>query len=300
MGLTWYYRDETKNLNKFLHSNLLNNYTVKNLLVSFAILILLSACKTNQKVVYLQNAGQQISYNDTSVALIPDALLKVGDLLTITVNSATPEAALPFNLPLIPTMGGMNSYSQSNASASAGGIGSGSLQNYLINNRGEINFPVIGKIHALGMSKIELSDYIEKQIYPRYIKEEPIINIRFANFKVSVLGEVNKPGICNIDNEQVSILEAIALSGDLTIYGRRDNILLIRENNGKRITVRIDLRDKRLIESPYYFLQQNDILYVQPNGPKSRSSALGVAETLSISVVGTLISLTSLIVTLLR
>jgi polysaccharide export outer membrane protein len=150
------------------------------------------------------------------------------------------------------------------------------------------------------MTKNELSDYIEKQIYPRYMKEEPIINIRFANFKVSVLGEVIKPGICTIDNEQVSILEAIALAGDLTIYGRRDNILLIRENNGKRVTVRIDLRDKRLIESPYYYLQQNDILYVQPNNPKSRSSALGVAETLSISVVGTLISLTSLFVTLFK
>jgi polysaccharide export outer membrane protein len=271
---------------------------VKKLLVPFVALILFSACKTNQKVVYLQNAGQQITYNDTAVAPIPDALLKVGDLLTITVNSATPEAAIPFNLPLIPTMGGLNSYSQRNASG--GGVGSGTLQNYLINNRGDINFPVIGKIHAVGMTKNELSDYIEKQIYPRYMKEEPIINIRFANFKVSVLGEVTKPGICNIDNEQVSILEAIAQAGDLTIYGRRDNILLIRENNGKRVTVRIDLRDKRLIESPYYYLQQNDILYVQPNNPKSRSSALGVAETLSISVVGTLISLTSLFVTLFK
>ena len=270
---------------------------MKKIIYSFLVLLLITGCKTNQQVVYLQDAGKLITYKDSTVAPIPDATLKIGDLLTITVNSNTPEASVPFNLPLIPTQGGMNSYSMTNASTSGGG---GSLQNYLIDTKGDMMFPIIGKIHAAGMTKSELSDYIEGQIYPRYIKDIPIITIRYANFKISVLGEVNKPGLCEINNEKVSILEAVAMAGDLTIYGRRDNLLLIRETNGKRESVRIDLRDKRLIDSPYFFLQQNDILYVQPNNPKSRSSAFGTAEAISLSVVGTLISLTSLIVTLLR
>lgn len=237
-----------------------------------------------------------VSYNDSTASPIPDVTLKVGDLLTITVNSNTPEAAMPFNLPLIPNQSGFNSYNQGNAMSGSGG----SLQNYLVDTNGDIMFPIIGKIPAAGMTKSELSSYINQEISPRYIKENPIITIRYANFKVSVLGEVNRPGVCAIDNEKISIFEAIAMSGDLTIFGKRDNVLLIRENNGKRETIRLDLRDKRLISSPYYFLQQNDILYIQPNDPKSRSSALSTAETISISVVGTLISLTSLLVNLLK
>ena len=273
---------------------------MKKIIYSFLVLLLITGCKTNQQVVYLQDAGKLITYKDSTVAPIPDATLKIGDLITITVNSAVSESALPFNLPLLPSQSA-NSYSQSNTPVTPGGAGNnGTLQNYLVNIKGDIMFPIIGKIHVAGMTKSELSDYIEEQIYPRYIKDIPIITIRYANFKVSVLGEVGKPGICEINNEKVSIFEAIAMAGDLTIYGRRDNILLIRETNGKRESVRIDLRDKRLIDSPYFFLQQNDILYVQPNNPKSRSSAFGTAEAISLSVVGTLISLTSLIVTLLR
>jgi polysaccharide export outer membrane protein len=128
-----------------------------------------------------------------------------------------------------------------------------------------------------------------------------MILIRYANFKVSLLGEVKSPNVYNIQNEKISIFEALALAGDLTIYGRRDNVLLIRENlDGNRENIRIDLGDARLIDSPYYYLQQNDVIYVQPNNPKSRSSALSSAETLTVSLVGTLISLTSLLVNILR
>lgn len=272
---------------------------MKKIIFSFWAILLITGCKTNQQVVYLQDAGKLITYNDSTVAQIPDATLKIGDLLTITVNSNTPEAAQPFNLPVIPSVSGMNSYNQSNVTATLGGsIGNGSLQNYLVDIQGNIMFPIIGKLHVADMTKTELSDYIIKQIYPRYIKDEPILTIRYANFNISVLGEVARPGVMKIDNEKISIFEAIAMAGDLTIYGKRNNVLLIREKNGKRESVRIDLRDKRLIDSPYFFLQQNDILYIQPNNPKSRSSALSSAETLSVSIVGTLISLTSLIVTL--
>jgi polysaccharide biosynthesis/export protein len=270
---------------------------VKKVIPFFIVLLLLSSCNMSKKIVYVQNAGSPVSYADTTKSKIPDPRLKVGDLLVITVNANTPEAALPFNLPLVPSLG-LTNYDPSSTTISSAG---GSLQNYLIDTNGEITFPIIGKIKAVGMTKTALSDFIKDKIHPFYIKEDPIISIRYANYKVSVLGEVARPSVYTIQNEKINIFEAIALAGDLTIYGKRDNVLLIRENdNGKRETLRIDLRDERLINSAYYYLQQNDVLYIQPNKPKSRASGLSTAETVSISVIGTLISLTSLIVTLLK
>ncbi len=269
---------------------------MKKVIPFFVLLMLLSGCNMSKKIVYVQNAGSPVSYADTTKSKVPDPKLKVGDLLVITVNANTPEAALPFNLPLVPSQG-LTSYDPS-GSSSSGGIG---LQNYLIDTNGDITFPIIGKIKAVGMTKTALSDFIKDKIHPFYIKEDPIISIRYANYKVSILGEVAHPSVYAIQNEKINIFEAIALAGDLTIYGERDNVLLIRENdNGQRETLRIDLRDERLINSAYYYLQQNDVLYIQPNKPKSRASGLSTAETVSISVVGTLISLTSLIVTLLK
>jgi polysaccharide biosynthesis/export protein len=268
---------------------------VRKIILSIVLVVLLTGCDAYKKIVYVQNAGTAVSYSDSIQSVIPDPTLKIGDLLTITVNVAnTPEAATPFNLPLIPSEENMKSYSTKNASG-----GGTSLQNYLIDVQGNIIFPVLGKIHASGMTKTALSTYLKNKIYPFYTKEEPIITIRYANYKVSVLGEVGHPGVFDIQNEKISIFEVIALAGDLSIFGERNNVLLIRENaNGKRETIRIDLRDKRLIDSPYYYLQQNDVLYIQPNDQKSRSTFFGTAESLSLSVVGTLISLTTLIISL--
>ena len=258
---------------------------------------LLLSCNTNEKLVYLQNSGQPMPIPAAGeMAPIPDPVIKVGDLLSITVNTQTPEAAMPFNLPLVPTIG-MNNY---NVSRNTVSNYSGGLQNYIVGTDGTVTFPVIGTIPAVGKSKIELATAIKALIYPKYITEEPIVLIRFANFKVSVLGEVNRPGNFTIDNDKVSVFEALALAGDLTIYGRRDNVLLVRESDNQRETIRLDLRDKNLIQSPYYYLQQNDVLYIQQNDPKSRASALSTAETLTVSLVGTLISLTTLIVNITK
>jgi polysaccharide export outer membrane protein len=174
------------------------------------------------------------------------------------------------------------------------------MQNYLVDVEGYISFPVIGKIKAVGMTKIALTNYIKESLYPQYITEEPIVLIRFANFKVSVIGEVLRPGSFVIDNEKISLLEALALAGDMTIYGRRNSLLLIREQNGHRETIRIDMRDKNLVNSPYFYLQQNDVIYVEPNDPRARASGISAAESITISVVGTLISLTTLIINVLK
>jgi polysaccharide export outer membrane protein len=268
---------------------------VKKIILSLALVVLLTGCNAFQKIVYVQNAGTAISYTDSTKAVATDSKIKLGDLLIINVSSITPEAAQPFNLSS--NAGAVSLPGTTSVSAS----GSSAVSDYLVDNAGDINFPILGKIHVLGMTKTDLSNSLKSKIYPFYIKDEPIITIRYSNFKVSVLGEVARPGLCEIKNERVNILEVIAMAGDLTIYGQRDNVLLVREKaNGQRESVRIDLRDKRLIDSPYYYLQQNDVLYIQPNNPKARSTFFGTAESTSIGLISTLFSFTSLIVTLTK
>jgi polysaccharide biosynthesis/export protein len=260
------------------------------------LIALLTGCNAYEKVAYLQQAGTQAAFSATEQSAVPDPIIKVGDVLMITVNTNTPEAAIPFNLPLVPAGESSKSYSGGSGYLSYGL----SMQNYLVDMEGNLVYPVIGKIKVAGLRKAELAEQIKQTIYPRYITEEPIVLIRFVNYKVSVLGEVMRPGSFMIDNEKVSILEALALAGDMTIYGRRESVLLVREQNGNRETVRIDIRDKNLVNSPYFYLQQNDVLYVEPNDSRSRASAISAAESLSISIVGTLISLTTLLINILR
>lgn len=263
----------------------------------FFMLAIFFSCRTSEKVIYLQSSDS-IAYNVSGKfdASIPEPVIKIGDLLTITVNTTTPEAAMPFNLPLVPT-DVMNNY---DVSRTAVANYSGGLQNYVVSTDGTIVMPVIGRLQVAGLTKAKLAEKVKSTIYPKYVTEEPIILVRYSNFQVSVLGEVNKPGNFLVNHEKISIFEALAMAGDLTIYGRRDNILLVRETQNGRESVRVDLRNENLLNSPYYFLQQSDVLYIEPNKPKSRTSALSTAETLSISIIGTLISLSTLIVNITK
>lgn len=261
-------------------------------------IVLLTGCNAYQKVAYLQEAGTQAILSDSVKTPVPEPIIKVGDVLMITVNTNNPEASVPFNIPLIPSGGDASKrYNLGGGSNISYGL---SMQNFLVDTEGVITYPVLGELKVAGLTKRQLSDVIKESIYPKYITEEPIVLIRFGNFKVSVLGEVMRPGSFVIDNEKVSILEALALAGDMTIYGRRESVLLVRENNGNRETVRIDIRDKNLINSPYFYLQQNDVLYVEPNDSRSRASGISSAESLSISVVGTLISIATLLINILK
>lgn len=271
---------------------------MKKFLLSCLTILVLTACNVNEKVAYVQGVGMSGQITEPNRVRVPEATIKIGDLMVITINTQTPESAIPFNLPLVPAGESSLTYNtQGNNSYLSYGFG---MQNYLVDNRGFINFPVLGKIDVEGLTKDELEGKIRSMIFPKYLKEEPIILIRYVNFKVSVLGEVLKPGIYNLDNEKGTIFEALALAGDLTIYGERSNVLLIRESKGVSETIRIDLLDKALFQSPYYYLQQNDVIYIQPNTAKSRSSMIGTAESLSISIVGTLISLTSLLINIIK
>lgn len=254
----------------------------------------LAGCRSNEKVAYFRTLPGTVT--DTKDYPAPEPIVRTGDLLMITVNSRTPEAAVPFNLPLLPS-NNTNSYTFSGGNNVSYGV---SIQNYLVDHQGYIQFPILGKLKVLGKTKNEVTEMIFNAIHPEYIKDDPIVLVRFGNFKISVLGEVNKPGSYVVDNERISVVEALSMAGDLTVYGRRENVLLIREVGGRRQTIRLDLRDENLINSPWYYLQQNDALYIEPNEPKSRSSSISSVETLSISIVGTLISLTSLLVNILN
>jgi polysaccharide export outer membrane protein len=183
-----------------------------------------------------------------------------------------------------------------------GTISGAELQTYIIDKDGYIIFPVVGKIMAAGQTRSELQEKIKNEIYPRYIKEVPVINVRLKNFKIAVLGEVNRPGSFIVTDEQCTIFDALAMAGDLTIYGKRDNVKVLREGeNGKKDVILIDLQNVELLyRADQYYLKQNDVIYVEPNKAKARAAGIGSAETFSLSIVSTMISIATLLITILR
>ena len=215
------------------------------------------------------------------------------DILTITVNTVNPEASAPFNLVVRSTL---NSVTSSLAS------GAGSLQTYLVDNKGCIEFPVIGQLEVGGLTKSMCEKLIHDKILP-YLNatENPVVTVRMSNYKISVLGEVNHPGMFTVGNEKINILEALAQAGDLTIYGVRNSVKLIRENDkGKKEIHTINLNDADIISSPYYYLQQNDIVYVEPNKVKAKNASVGATTNLWFSGTSILISLATLLYTILK
>ena len=261
---------------------------VKGVSISiFLVMLLLSlfSCSSQQKIAYLQDV-----YGDTkqSPEELYDARIKPKDLLTITVNTFDKEASLPFNLV----------YPTGSANVVNGTSSETAIQKYLVDNEGYIDFPVLGKIKVADLTKNEVESSIKEKLKP-YLKETPVVIVRMVNYKISVIGEVNKPNTYTITNEKVNVLEALALAGDLTIYGKRDNVKLMRESSdGKRVVITLDLTDKNLINSPYFYLQQNDVLYVEPNKTKMRNSRYSALTGQVLSGVSVLVSVVSLVVTL--
>lgn len=264
------------------------NQRIKNyfFILLFLPALFLPSCKAYKKVSYLKDTANE----KIEKTKISESRIFPNDLLTIVINTSTPEASSAFNLPLAPT----NIISNSAVNSSVG------LQTYLVESDGTINFPILGKLTVIGMTKKQVETLIKERIYPQYITEEPIVNVRFVNYRISILGEVVKPGSYIISNERVSVFDALAMAGDMTIYGNRTNVLILRENlNGEKETIRLNFQSKDIINSPFYYLQQNDVLYVEPNKHKGNVSSIASIETLSISVVSALINLTSLLITVI-
>lgn len=265
---------------------------MKKLSIYFGVgLYLITACSP-ANVTYLKNADRVSEAQLKGSAFVYEAKIMPKDELTISVHTEIPEAASSFNL-------GSNAGSGVNIQ---GGINGATLQTYIVDNNGDIDYPVIGKLHLQGMTRVEVQELIKSKIFPQYITKVPMVNVRFKNYKISVLGEVSKPGSYVLSNEQCTIFDALALAGDLTVYGKRENVLLVRElTDGTKQLKRINLQDAKLLLNPdVYYLQQNDVLYVEPNKTKAKTGNLGASDTFAVSIISTLISVATLVVSILR
>ena len=249
--------------------------------------LICSACTSTQKVIYLQDVQplkQQVIEQKYEMVVQED------DLLFIAVNSKDPELALPFNMPTV-------TYQLGSASAT---MGQQKVLGYLVDTDGNIDFPILGKIKVAGMTRKELTDYLKQSLIKKDLLKDPIVTVQYLNFKVSVMGEVSSPGSFNISSDRITLLEALSMAGDLTIYGRRDRVAVIREEEGKRTILYHDLRSSDIFNSPCYYLRQNDIVYVEPNKAKAGQSGINQNNSVGVwfSAVSVLVSLVSMIVTL--
>lgn len=270
---------------------------IKHLLFTAVAALILTACGTSgDEIPYMQNIDQIPSAALASAtAQAGDFNIKPGDMLQINVSSSNPDVVKPFNkIQYLPTLG--------SSTGSLSTMGDRSSVFYLVDDNGNIDFPVLGKLHISGMTKKSVEDYIASLIYPRYLTERPEIECRIQNFRIFCLGDFNKAGVIHADNGRLNLIEAIAMAGDLTLQGRRDNIMLIRTDaNGQRTVKRIDLTNANFMTMPEFELQQNDILYVEPNKYKKRSIwSMPPVYSTAVGMLGTAMSLITFITVLAK
>lgn len=261
-----------------------------NILFIVIINLAFTSCQSYKTIPYLQGLD---SLDVAKIAATQhDAKIMPQDLISIVVSCSNPELAVPFNLS-VPTTISVAQQSQSLTTQPV-------LQQYMVDSNGNIDFPVLGQLHIGGMTRTEIQEFIKSKLKP-YIKEEPIVTVRLANFKVSVIGEVTNPGTFTITNDKVNLFEALALAKDMTVYGRRDNVHIIREDAmGKKEVATLNLSNANILKSPYYYLQQNDIVYVTPNKAKATTADITSSTTIWFSVIGSLMSLASIMIALFR
>jgi|SRR5690606_32727347 len=226
------------------------------------ILLLFSSCAEQRNLVYFSDIQQNETFQQ-AITNAHEPKIQEGDILSITVSTLDPTSNALFNTGAV-IQGQSSQLSSSNAAGSTN-LGK---EGYRVGNDGNINFPVIGKINLKGLTLTQAHEKMRNEIN-EYVKE-PIVNIRYMNFKVTVIGEVNKPTTFTSDKEQINVLEALGMAGDMTAYGKRENVLVIREVEGKREMARLNLNSSNAFQSPYFYLQQNDIVYVEPSENKER------------------------------
>ncbi len=251
------------------------------------ILVLLTAAMLSScaapKMAYFQDVPTGTA---EQVVNTSDIRVRPEDKISILVNSKDPLLMELFNLPIVSRQIG----------TSSGSSNSQGISGYTVNNDGNIDFPVLGEVYVAGMTREEIASLIKDELISRNLVKDPIVTVEFMNLTVSVLGEVAKPGRFSIDKDRLSLLDAIGMAGDLTVYGKRDNVLVQREENGKKVLYRVNLNSGYdLYSSPVYYLQQNDIVFVEPNSTKARQSTVNGNNVRSTSFW---ISLASLLTTI--
>ena len=236
------------------------SHTKLFLSLSIFITIIFASCTTTRKVAYFSDV--QDSLRIASKAGL-EPIIQRKDILSITVSSLSNEATIIFNTPNLPIT--PSASSSPNMPQTAG---------YLVSQDGMIKFPVLGNIEAAGLTQNQLGTNITNLLIQKKLLFDPVVSIRFLNFRVTVLGEVNHPGVVTVPSEQISVLEAIGQAGDLTIYGLRDNVILIRQEGGDKLITRLDLNSSKIFQSPYYYLKSNDVVYVEPAKDKIASTSV--------------------------
>lgn len=254
-------------------------------MLASVILLILSSCSSPKtSLTYFEDLKGQpdgsIPVGSYQIRIVPD------DELMITVNSLVPTATAEYNLPLVNPSERGEAISPTQLA----------LQTYIVDEDGDITFPVLGKLHVEGMTVQELTKYLEGRISANV--EEPIVRVELLSFRVNVLGEVNSPGVKQVKKQRFTLLDALASAGDLTEYGERENVLLIREEKGKLTYHHFNLNDSKTLESPYFFLQQNDVVVVEPNKIQKDNSKYNQFNAYKISVISTVVSAASVIASL--
>lgn len=233
------------------------------------------SCVSKKDVLYFQDIEKLNEAHENSNY---KTIIRPDDLLTITVSVLDPKAAMPFNPPIV------NSASLDGQSVS----GRQQIQSYLVDKEGNIEFPVVGTLKLGGLTREEAMNTLKSEL-KEYLKD-PIINLRILNFTITVLGEVQRPGAYTVNDERITVLEALGLAGDMSLYGKRTTVKVVREENGDIITGNLDFTTADLVNSPFYYLQQNDVVIVDPNGAQVQSSGFNRNSTVFISIAGILIS----------
>lgn len=251
---------------------------MKKLIFLTLSIFLLVGCDSTKKIAYLQN----LDNSSDNIAVSQGITIQPKDILSIVVNTKDPELAQMFNLPVV-------SY-QNNSEIVTGA--SQQTLGYTVDDNGEISFPLLGKLKVQGLTRWEVQEKIKSELKSRDMLKDMVVTVEFKNFKVTVLGEVKTPGTYKIEGDKVNILEALSMAGDLTVFGLRDQVYVVREEGGNRTTYQVDLRSADLFASPVYYLKQNDIIYVRPNSVRAGESTLNEN---SLKSVGLWISIASLL-----
>lgn len=228
-----------------------------------ALIIVVTGCSTPREISYFQDLKP--GETEMSVTDATEITIRPKDELSILVNSQDARLTNLFNLPIISQQVGVDNAASTNRG----------LSGYTVDSKGDIDFPVLGKIHVEGMTREKVAEKIKSELTAQDLVKDPVVTVKFMNLTVSVMGEVNKPGRYNIDKDEVTILDALSMAGDLTIYGKRERVMVLRKENGKQHVYGVNLCSAdHVYTSPVYYLQQNDVVYVEPNDTKARQSTV--------------------------
>lgn len=268
---------------------------IVRLCIGIAVIVAAASCgvtKTSRNINYMQDVK-----GDTVMAMTSSdgILVQPKDMISIVVSSRTPELSAMFNLATASFRAG--------SGGGSGSSGNNQLLGYTVDNNGDIDFPMLGKLHVSGRNRWGVAQLVKDELRDRELLKDAVVTVDFMNFKVTVIGEVSSPGTYAVSGDKINILQALSMAGDLTIHGRRDNIQVSREENGKRYIYLVDLRTTDLFDSPAYYLRQNDIIYVEPNAIRAGQSTINENSFRSVNFwvsLGTsLLSITSILLTLL-